>query len=140
MPIINIARTDVVTAGPGQSAGNLATLMKEEGVGSVIIVEKERPVGIVTDRDLVMEVLEPREDSREVTAEAVMTETVITVQSDTGVFQTTAKMYEYGIRRVPVVDSDGLLAGVVTLDDILVLLTDELDNLTGVVESESPPY
>lgn len=140
MPIGDIARTDVMTAHQDQSAGNLATVMKEENVGSVVIVEEDRPIGIVTDRDLVLEVLEPRHDPREVTAESVMTETVVTVSTDTGIFQATAKMFEYAVRRIPVVDDGGELAGIVTLDDLFVLLTDELDNMTGVIEAESPPY
>ncbi len=114
--------------------------MKEENVGSTIIEDDGRPVGIVTDRDLVMEVLEPREDPTEVTAEDIMTETLTTVQADDGVFEATETMYEQSVRRLPVVDSEGSTAGIVTLDDLLVLLTDEMDNLAGVIEAESPPY
>lgn len=139
MAILDVARTDVVTAHGGQSVGNLATLMSEENVGSVVEDDGE-PVGIVTDRDLVLEVLEPRADPTEVTAAEVMTETPTTVQADEGVLQATAAMYEKAVRRLPVVDDDGHLAGMVTLDDMLVLLTDELVNLTGVIEAESPPY
>ncbi len=114
--------------------------MKEEEVGSVVIEADGKPVGIVTDRDLTLEVLEPRRDPTETTAEEVMTETPTTVNSDDGVLDATATMYEKGVRRLPVVDSDGALTGIVTLDDLLVLLTDELDDLVGVIEAESPPY
>lgn len=140
MPVIDVARTGVLTAHREQSAGNLATIMKEENVGSVVIEDDDRPVGIVTDRDLVLAVLEPRRDPREVTAEEIMTETVVTVEADAGVFEATATMYEYAVRRMPVVDGEGRLAGILTLDDVLVLLTDELDNVAGVIEAESPPY
>lgn len=129
-----------MTAHRDQSAGNLATVMKEEDVGSVIIEDNDEPVGIVTDRDLVLQVLEPREDPTEVTAEDIMTATPTTVQADEGVLEATATMYETAVRRLPVVEADGSLAGIVTLDDLLVLLTDELVNLTGVIEAESPPY
>lgn len=129
-----------MTAPSDQTAGNLATVMRKENVGSVIIEDNDTPVGIVTDRDLVLQVLEPREDPTEVTAEDIMTETLVTVQGDDGVFEATATMFENDVRRLPVVDEDGSLAGIVTLDDLLVLLSTEMEHLTGVVEAESPPY
>ena len=129
-----------MTAQRDQSAGNLATVMKEENVGSVIIEEDDRPVGIVTDRDLVVEVLEPRADPTTVTAADVMTETPVTVDADDGVFEAIRQMHEHSVRRMPVTEADGNLAGIVTLDDLLILLSDELDNLAGVIETESPPY
>ncbi|MDQ2054591.1 CBS domain-containing protein [Halobellus sp. H-GB7] len=140
MPVVDVARTGVMTAQRDQSAGNLATVMKEENVGSVIIEEDGRPVGIVTDRDLVVEVLEPRADPTTVTAADVMTETPVTVDTDAGVFEAIRQMHEHSVRRMPVTETDGNLAGIVTLDDLLILLSDELDNLAGVIETESPPY
>jgi CBS domain-containing protein len=140
MPIEDIARTGVMTAHRDQSAGNLATVMKEENVGSVIIEDEGQPVGIVTDRDLVIEVLEPRHDPREVTAGDVMTETPVTASVGDGVFESIARMQEHTVRRMPVVDAEGTLTGIVTLDDMVVLLGDELDNLGSVIEAESPPY
>ncbi len=128
-----------MTAGRDQSAGNLATVMAEEKVGSVVIEEDDDPVGIVTDRDLAIQVLEPREDPTEVTAEEIMTETPVTVDADQGIFEATATMADEGVRRMPVVD-DGNLSGIFTLDDLVVLLTDEMTNLAGVIETESPPY
>lgn len=140
MPVKDVARTGVVTAGTGQSAGNLATLMAEENVGSVIIERDDEPVGIVTDRDLVVEVFGPRKTPSEVTASDIMTETLATVQAEDGVFEVTEAMHENSVRRMPVVDDDGKIAGIVTMDDLLVLFTDELANLAGVVQAESPDY
>ena len=60
--------------------------MKEENVGSIIIEDDRRPVGIVTDRDLVLEVLEPRADPKTLTASDIMTETPVTIDTDAGVF------------------------------------------------------
>jgi CBS domain-containing protein len=129
-----------MTVTPNQSAGNVADVMTEEGVGSVVVEEDDRPVGIVTDRDLVMKVIEPRADPAELTARDVMTEPPTTASKGQGILEATGMMYEHAVRRMPVVDDDGFLYGIVTLDDFLVLLTDELDNLSGVVEAESPPY
>lgn len=140
MPVADIARTDVMTASRDQSAGNLATVMKEENVGSVIIETDDEPVGIVTDRDLVIDVLEPRADPTTVTAEEVMTETPVTVGGEQGVFDAIRTLHESSVRRLPVVDGDDSVAGIVTLDDLVVMLSDELDSLGDVIEAESPPY
>jgi len=140
MPVEDIARRDVMTVRRDHSAGNLATVMKEEGVGSVIVESGGAPVGIVTDRDLVVAVLEPRRDPAEVTAGDVMTETLVTASLDEGIFSAIETMGDHAVRRLPVVDDDGDVAGIVTLDDFSVLLAEELDNLADIVEAESPPY
>jgi CBS domain-containing protein len=140
MPVSDLARTDVMTVDGDQTAGNIATVMTEENVGSVIVEEDHRPLGIVTDRDLVVHVFEPRRESREMTAADIMTETLATVEADTGLFEATAIMREHSVRRLPVVDDSGLVAGILTLDDVVRLLADELENLAGVIEAESPPY
>jgi CBS domain-containing protein len=140
MAIHDIARTDVVTIHRTQSAGNVATVMKEQNVGSVVVEAEGAPVGIVTDRDLAMKVLEPREDPRELTAGDIMSEHPTTVHEDDGVFEVTQVMSEKKVRRLPVVDSEGAIVGIVTLDDLLVLFTDEMNGLATVVEAESPPY
>jgi CBS domain-containing protein len=140
LTIRDLARSAVVTTHREQTAGNLATVMKEEGVGSVVIEEEGRPVGIVTDRDLAMTVLEPRADPTEVTADEIMTEEPTTARHDEGVFEVTKRMFDAHVRRMPIVDDEGTIVGIITLDDFLVLFTDELNGLAGVVESESPPY
>ena len=140
MPVKDVARTDVVTAGSDQTAGNLATLMKEENVGCVVIEADDEPIGIVTDRDLVVTVLESRSKPSEVNAGEIMTESPVTVDVDTGILKATEAMYEASVRRIPIVDENGKVAGIITMDDLLVLLTDELDNLASIVEAESPPY
>lgn len=141
MTVEDVARTGVLTAPPDQSVGNLATVMKEENVGSVVIVDDDdSPVGIVTDRDLVLNVLEPREDPSQVTAGDVMADALVTVDPDRGVFDAIEIMHEHSVRRLPIVDSAGAMAGIVTLDDLVRLLAEELETLAEIVESESPPY
>ena len=141
MTVIDVARTGVMTAPPDQSAGNLATVMKAENVGSVVIVDDDdHPMGIVTDRDLVLHVLEPREDPAHATAGDVMTEALVTVEPDRGVLDAIEVMREHSVRRLPIVDAAGAMAGIVTLDDLVLLLAEELETLAEIVEAESPPY
>ena len=139
MTIADLARTDVVTADPETTISELAFTMANERVGSVVVVEDGAVAGIVTDRDLALDVLGTGADPMEYTAGDVMTPDPLVAEADAGVMDTVRAMCEASVRRVPVVEGDRL-AGIVTLDDFLVLLAGELSNLAGVVEAESPPY
>jgi CBS domain-containing protein len=113
--------------------------MEEVGVGSIVIETDMELVGIVTDRDLAVGVLAAGHAPDEVTAADIMTETPVTVAADDGILTATNAMAEHAVRRLPVVD-DGKLVGIVTMDDLIVLLVAELHNLGHVVEAESPTY
>lgn len=139
MTVAKLMREDVVTTGKDRPVNEVATLMREEGVGSVIVEEEGRPLGVVTDRDIAVRIAADRLDSGQMTAEGVMTGDLATVAPETGIFEVCSRMHEEGIRRMPVVDA-GQLVGIITLDDLSILLTRELGNLAGVIESESPPY
>lgn len=141
MPEIRpILRTDVVTAAQRTTVAELASLMDDENVGSVVITERDRPVGIVTDRDIVTAVVSRGFDPAELTAMDVMTENVVTVDADAGIFEVIRRMDEHDVRRMPALSTEGTLAGIVTLDDFVVLLGRELRTLGRVIEAESPPY
>lgn len=139
MPISDIARSGVVTAGPDATAASLAKQLEDNNVGSVVIVEGDAPVGIVTDRDLALAVVAAGRDPGGVTAADLMTEDLVTVEADVGTFDLCSTMCDNAVRRVPVVE-DGALVGIITLDDMLTLLADELQHLATVVAEESPPY
>lgn len=139
MTIKDMARTDVVTADPETTTREISKTLKRENVGSVVITEGNEPVGIVTDRDLALEVIGEGKDSVTITAADVMTEDLFTVETDESIYDVLEGMRERGVRRVPVVE-EGNLAGIVTLDDFLVLLTSELENVAGVVRAGIPEY
>ncbi|HKJ58867.1 MAG TPA: CBS domain-containing protein [Halobacteriales archaeon] len=139
MTVADLARRDPIAATRKASIAEVAALMRDEGVGSIVIEEDDRPVGIVTDRDITVAVTAEARDPHEVTAEDVMTENPITVDVDTGVTELVELMAEHGVRRMPVVDGDDLY-GIITLDDLARLLVDEQQSLSAVIEAESPPY
>lgn len=140
MTILELARPNVVAVTPDAGATRIASLMEERDVGSVIVVEDDRPVGLVTDRDLTIEVVSQGSDPGDVTAADVMTEDLFTVHEEEGIYEVLTSASKEGVRRVPVVDDDGDLAGIVTLDDFVVLLAGELDTVSTIVQAESPPY
>ncbi|MFP9190546.1 CBS domain-containing protein [Natronosalvus vescus] len=140
MPIENLARSDVITASVDEPASELATMMDDEDIGSVVITDGNEPVGIVTDRDLAVRVVAAGDDPTEVTAEAVMSTDLCTIDQGDGFYQATELMSEHGIRRLPVVDSDGELTGIITSDDLNELLADEHQQLAGVIQAQRPSY
>lgn len=139
MTIKEMARTDVVTADPETTTREISRLLEEENVGSVIVTEDQEPVGIVTDRDLALDVIGEGKNSATIAAADVMTEDLFTVETGESIYDVLAGMRERGVRRAPVVE-DGELAGIVTLDDFIVLLTSELENVSGVVQAGISEY
>src|SRR3990172_2092900 len=107
--------------------------MREFHVGDVVVVEekdnKRIPVGIVTDRDLVIEVLAKGVPMDKVTAGDIMSAELVTVYEDEGLWLTLQRMRVKAIRRLPVVSSDGALVGILTFDDVIDLLASELHEL-----------
>jgi CBS domain-containing protein len=125
----------VVTASPQDTLAAVARSMEAHNVGAVVITENHRPVGILTDRDVALE-LGARNASPETPAVRVMTTPAETILARDGVFAATRAMLERKVRRLAVVGSDGQLVGIVTVDDLLRLLGRELSNLVEGIARE----
>ena len=119
MQLREIMTETVVTAGPGAPAREVAELMRDRNVGSVVIIDAAgHPCALVTDRDLAMTVLAEAADP-EMPVESVATTPVVTGEADMDLEEAAALMVSHRIRRLPVMDEEEL-AGIVTLDDIAV--------------------
>lgn len=134
MTLDRLARTDVVTVDIDETVDDVVETMRTRNVGSVVVVDGDKPRGIVTDRDLVLYAMD---DAGSMTARNVMAEDLFTVDVDSDVFTVIDEMHERKVRRVPVLER-GELVGIVTLDDFIRLLAAELDKLAAVIEAESP--
>lgn len=130
-------QTDVATVERSTPVATVVAQMAEEDVGSVVVVEDDAPVGIITDRSIALG-LETDPDIADRTAEDIHTGDTVTGDTDLSVFDALRRLEEEQIRRLPIVDDDGALAGIVTLDDILVLLGTELGNAVSIIEAQSP--
>jgi signal-transduction protein with cAMP-binding, CBS, and nucleotidyltransferase domain len=106
-------------------------------VGAVVVTESDRPVGIITDRDLALAAC-VRGTSPDERVQSVMTCPVSTISKDEGVYSATQQMMEQAVRRLPVVDQSGSLVGLVSLDDLLLLLSRELQNMAEGSKSSQP--
>ena len=130
MPIGELAIRQVVVASRETSVLDAAKLMRQHHVGDVVITDqiggRSVPVGIVTDRDLVLEVLAQEVDAAKLSMGDIITGDLTTVKDYEGVFQTIQVMRAKGARRIPVVDNEGALVGIVSVDDFVELLAEEL--------------
>lgn len=140
MPVGEICNREVVIVHREDTVLDAAKLMRQHHVGDVLVIEKHNgvrvPVGIVTDRDLVVEILAPELDGNAITVGDIMVPGLATVKEGTGVFEAIQYMRAKGVRRLPVVSENGGLAGIITLDDLLELLSEELLALAKLVKQE----
>lgn len=140
MHIGEICTRGVVTCKRDTSALELAQLMRERHVGAVVVVDEHqgraRPVGIVTDRDLVVEVMACSvEPGMLLAADLIVADPVTAVDTEL-VFDAIWHMRRTGIRRLPVVDVQGNLMGILTTDDVTRFLAEQLSGVATIVPSQ----
>ena len=140
MSISEFCNREVVFATREMSLPEAAQLMREYHVGDLVVVDevdgKRVPVGIVTDRDIVIEVIAQSLDLNEFSVGDIMGPQLVSVQEKEGVFETIRLMRTKGIRRIPVVNQEGGLVGIISADDILDLLAEEMAELAKVAPRE----
>jgi CBS domain-containing protein len=114
--------------------------MRENHIGAVIVIEdappSNRPIGIITDRDLVVEVLAMDVDYRSLTASDVMTSNPTTVRETDAIFDAVEIMQRTGVRRLPVIDNEDRLVAILTFDDVIEILAQELGDLAKTIRRE----
>ncbi len=140
MPVAEYCRTEIATATPNESVRDAAVRMGSLGVGCLVVVDDaHRPVGMVTDRDLALGAIRRRIDADATPLSAVMHVPVITVTSGAPIWIAIRFMRKNALRRIPVVDEEtGKLAGLVTCDDMLQLISSELSAVATVVRHQFP--
>ncbi len=143
MSIGNICNREVVFVNRDVTVHAACRLMRHYHVGSLVVVDevngvdgKRVPVGILTDRDIVVEVNAMDLDAKVMTAGDIMSPDLVTAPESLGISETIEVMRVRGIRRLPIVDDENRLVGIVTIDDLLVALAGELSGIAYVVSRE----
>ena len=140
MAIGEVCSRDVVFALKGTSVRSAAQLMREFHVGTLVVVEERDgrrvPAGILTDRDIAVTVVAKGLDPDQLRIEEVMSPDLTSAQQTDGVSQTIELMHAKGVRRLPVVDERGALVGIVSADDFVDLLAEELTALARMIARE----
>jgi CBS domain-containing protein len=139
MSVGKICQREVDFAEPAESVFQAAERMRDRTVGALVVLNKTRqPIGILTDRDVTLRVVAAARDPHDTTVEEVMTREPKTAGEQTPIEMAVAQMRAGAFRRLPIVDEGGELVGLVTLDDILMLLCEEFNSIGGLLGRETP--
>lgn len=134
-----VASRVVVTATREMPVAEAARLMREQHVGALVVVaaaaDGAQPVGLVTDRDLVVEVLAQGVDPALVRVADVMSPAIHTVGEHEALYDAIETMRRHGVRRLVVVDPAGRLAGLLSMDDAIALVAEQLSGLAKAIEA-----
>jgi CBS domain-containing protein len=145
MSIAEISSAPVYVAFADEPLAAAARQMCARGVGALVVVDthdaQQRPIGILTDRDVVCGQVKRRTDLYCLTVGEVMTRNPLTVPADAALSEAVRAMSARGVRRAPVVDRSGALVGILTLDDLLPLIAQQLGELAGIADAQArgPP-
>ncbi len=140
MTIGEICNREVIVIQRDETIQEAAKLMRQFHVGAIIVIDKPNggtvPVGVITDRDLVVEVMATELDETVITVGDIMAPELFTVTENTAIDEAVELMRKKTVRRLPVVDDSGELIGILTLDDALQLLAEQLLDLAKLVRYE----
>jgi CBS domain-containing protein len=136
--IEDICSRIVVVALPGTSVQEGARLLREHHVGALVVIDSRqnsRPLGIVTDRDMVVEVLAMGIDAAKFPVGKLMSGNVVSVNASESVLKTIKLMHSEGVRRVVAVDNAGALVGIVSFNDLVPYVSEALAGLASAIAS-----
>lgn len=142
MNVRALCDTQVATIRATDELSAAAALMRDRHVGYLVVADPlplggwSKPVGVLTDRDIVVEVLAKNLDPKAVTVEDIMTRSPVVVDESRSLDHALGEMRRVGIRRIPVVSATGQLIGVLSLDTVVEQLSKELAELSGSIRSE----
>src|SRR3990172_9436340 len=128
-----LAIKPVITAPARMTIAEAARAMKQKNVGALIVVNAGRPLGVLTDRDIVVDVVAAGKARDAVRVEDVMRKKPATLREDLGLLDAARFFAKTGVRRLPVVDKAGRVSGIVALDDLMMLLGNEMGLVAGAL-------
>ena len=135
-----ICNRQVVICKQEDSIQQAAELMRDKHVGDVVVVDhkenKHFPVGILTDRDIVIEIIAEEVNPNDVAVKDVMSGELTSVKEEDHLIETIEKMRDKGVRRVLVVNRDGSLEGILSVDDVIELVAELLSDLVNLFKHE----
>ena len=139
MTIWRICQRDVDTATVAEDVHTAARRMESRCVGTLVVLdEHEHPIGIVTDRDIALRVVGQGRNPEETSVGDIMTRSPKTLSESAPISGALNAMHAEGVRRLPVVEDAGRLVGMVTLDDVVTQLAEELRHVATGIEESSP--
>ena len=138
MSLQNYCRKPVIRVAPDTNITEACQLMEQNNIGCLIAEREGRLCGIVTDRDIALRVAGAKRDPDKTMVKDIMTPDPIRISVDKDLRQLTATMHAYHVRRVPIVDGFDTTLGIVTLDDLIAQMGDELSEIGKAISEEFP--
>jgi CBS domain-containing protein len=129
MSLQKFCERPVVTVAPGQSIEEACRLLRDKNVGCLVVTEGDKLRGILTDRDIALKVTGEKKDPQNTKVNDVMTPNPSRISVNKSLHDLTSLMHTHRVRRVPIVDSDNKVKGMVTLDDLVMLLGQEMADI-----------
>ena len=136
MSLERICSKIVVTISPDATVLEAAQLMQSKHIGCLVVIDKSRPIGILTDRDIVLKVVAGEKKPAETAVKKIMTVNPTMVNVNYDLLDAVRLMHNRGVRRLPIVDEHRHLLGIITMDDLLTVFSTEVANLAGAVQKE----
>ena len=130
MSLQNFCQRPVVTISPEQTIAEACRLLRDKNVGCLVATEQEQLRGILTDRDIALKVTGEKKDPQQTRVRDVMTARPTSIAVNKTLHDLTTLMHSRHVRRIPIVDQGDKVVGMVTLDDLLILLGEELTDLS----------
>src|SRR5262245_53708169 len=130
MSLQNFCQRPVVTISPEQTIAEACRLLRDKNVGCLVATEQEQLRGILTDRDIALKVTGEKKDPQQTKVREVMTARPTSIAVNKTLHDLTMLMHSRHVRRIPIVDQGDKVVGMVTLDDLLMLLGEELTDLS----------
>ncbi len=139
MNVGDVCTRNVVTCLVEASMAQVAIRMRDQHVGAVVVIDDEgarRPIGVITDRDIVLAVVATELEASTITAGDLLVDAPVTIGEEDDVLEAIRTMRAHSVRRLPVTTPDGALAGIVTMDDLVYLLSTEMGYLARLIERQ----
>ena len=140
MSVGEICNREVYFVSRDNTVVEAAKLMRDHHVGALVVTEqregKPHPIGLLTDRDIVVEIIAEDINVENLLVGDVMSLDLLSIGEDDGISESLKLMKTRGVRRVPVLDGKGELAGILAVDDLIGLLAEELADISQLIEGE----
>jgi CBS domain-containing protein len=130
-----ICTKPVVTASAQMTVDQAARAMRSKNVGALVVVNAGRPVGMLTDRDVAVEVVAKGMDPDTVRVGDVMGKKPVTIREELGILDAAKIFAKTGVRRLPVVTKSGVLVGIIAVDDLIMLLGNEMGHVAAALSA-----
>jgi CBS domain-containing protein len=131
-----ICTKPVVTLPATATVAEAARAMRIKNVGTVVVVNARRPIGLLTDRDITVDVVAQGKDPDDVQVGAVMRKKPAVIRADAGILDAAQMFAKTGVRRLPVVAKDGTMLGIIAMDDVIMLLGNEMGHVSAALAAE----